>query len=389
MGAVNKLLNSGPKLLVGMFNVIAVLLILLRGVVQCCQAEACKGFDDVDSKLIGLKALPKVHYSFPLSNELMQPESRRVLQELSRITHSLSLSGEWCTESQVSTCVETCARVNRTGPEIVPSLAVNFSPWHRRFGKDMPPTDRGDTYKAEIEFFLERLRSVKSWVKSANGKFNSNVKVSALLLDCERFHVKKVDNSWNEAIRQNLDTIHKLAVEVFPQARIEWYGRGIQRTWGGDGWSRMSYFTGEEIKAPLSCSLYSVPELERMRETYRRTCHLADELGIAEVTPWVALGSGFRRGLVKKQYWEMDWPYDLIYSHQIGSELNVSWYAENPKRFAPYDRATVVVFYPAPFDRRVPSWAKHFIAYVRGATGVNDLSDLGWSEPKDSVTVTP
>lgn len=31
-----------------------------------------------------------------------------------------------------------------------------------------------------------------------------------------------------------------------------------------------------------------------------------------------------------------------------------------------------------PLHRQSPAWAKHFVAYVRGATGVNDLSDLGY-----------
>lgn len=344
---------------------------------------------NVTAKFRALKPLPKVHYSFSLSPNLINNRDSRVLYELARITHSLSLSGPGCTLNQVDNCLYTCARINRTKPKIESSLAINFSPWHWRFGKDLPPTDKGPTYQTEIELFVRRLKLITKWVAASNKKYHSNVKVSAVLLDSERFHVRKDNLLWNEAIRQKLDEIHTLTTAILPKARIEWYGRGILRIWGGDGWDKTRYFTGKEIKAPLSCSLYSVPELQRMRETYRRTCHLADELGIAEVTPWVALGSGFRRGLVKKQYWEMDWPYDLIYSHQIGSELNVSWYAENPKRFAPYDRATVVVFYPAPFDRRVPSWAKHFIAYVRGATGMNELSDLGWSEPKDSVTITP
>jgi hypothetical protein len=35
-----------------------------------------------------------------------------------------------------------------------------------------------------------------------------------------------------------------------------------------------------------------------------------------------------------------------------------------------------VVFYLPPFDKRTLAYAKHFIAYVRGATGVQDLKDL-------------
>jgi len=331
------------------------------------------------AKLRALKPLPKVHYSFTLSNQVDNKDSR-VLYELARITHSLSLSGAGCTRDQIDNCLYTCEKINRMKPKIRSSLAINFSPWHWRFGEDLPPTDRGPTYKAEIGLFVSRLKLIKKWVATSNKKYYSDVKVSAVLLDSERFHVRADDPLWNEAIRQKLDEIHRLAAAIFPEARIEWYGRGILRVWGGDGWGKTLYFTGQEIKAPSSCSLYSVPELERMRETYRRTCKLADELDISDVTPWVALASGFRRGLVKKQFWDFNWPYNLIYSHQIGAELNVPWYAQRPKRYAPYNRAKVIIFHPAPFDNRVPEWGKHFIAYVRGATGVYDLSDLGWKE---------
>ena len=193
--------------------------------------------------------------------------------------------------------------------------------------------------------------------------------------------MRRGDPLWNEAMRQKLDEIHKLAKAIYPEARIEWFERGIKRVGGGDGWGQSRYFTGKEIKAPLSCSFYTVPEIERTRQIYRKTCELADQMGISDVTPSVALASGWRRSLgTKPQVWSFNWPYDLIYSYQIGSELNIPWYGERPKRYAPYNRAKVVLFYPPPFDKRVPQWAKHFIAYVRGATGVKDLKDLGYDE---------
>jgi hypothetical protein len=113
-----------------------------------------------------------------------------------------------------------------------------------------------------------------------------------------------------------------------------------------------------------------------MRETFRRTCKLADELGIEDVTPYVALGAGYRRGITEFQHWDPDWSYDIVYSYMMGAELNIKWYGDRPERFAPYNRAKVIVFYPSPFNGGTPDWARHFIAYVRGATGVKDLDDL-------------
>ncbi len=343
-------------------------------------ADSNKQIPNIIVKLRALKPLPKVHYSFNLSPKLMDNRDNRMLYELARITHSLSPSGQWCTANQIDNCLYTCARINKTKPKIKSSLAINFSPWHWRFGKDLPPTDKGPTYETEIKLLTNRLKLIKKWVAAGNKKYSSDVKVSAILLDSERFHVRKNAPLWNDAIRQKLDEIHILTRAIFPNSQIEWSGRGIQRVWGGDGWARMTYFTGKEIKAPLSCLLYTIPEIERMRETFRRTCKLADELSIEEVTPWVSLASGFRRGLVKGQFWDFNWPYDLIYSYQIGAELNIPWYSQNPKRYAQYNRAKIICFYPAPFDSRTPEWGRHFIAYVRGATGVKDLEDLGWKE---------
>ena len=71
--------------------------------------------------------------------------------------------------------------------------------------------------------------------------------------------------------------------------------------------------------------------------------------------------------------WAQDWVYDTVYSPLLGREVNQRWYATLPERYAPWNAAKVVVFYPSPFDPRTPSWGKHFIAYARGATGRNDL----------------
>jgi len=345
---------------------------------QCCCASTVRLSEaELDAKLFALKPLPKVHYSAPLSPKLLEDRNSRRLYELARITHSLSVSGKWVTKQQIDNCVYTCARVNKTGPAIKASLAINFSPWHRRFDKKLPPTDRGPTYWEEIHFFEERARLVSDWVAQSNENYHSDVKISAILLDCERFHTLEGDDRWNESIRENLDIIHIKAQSIFPGARIEWYGRGIGTS---NGWKKTSTWTGKEIKAPLSCSFYTLPEIQGMREAFRKTCELADELGIEDVTPYVALGAGYRRGIIGFHHWYPDWSYDIIYSYLIGVELNNRWYGDRPEKFAPYNRAKIVSFNPPPFHPKTPDWARHFIAYVRGATGVKELKDLGYEE---------
>ena len=347
---------------------------------QCCCAGTVRlSKAELDAKLFALKPLPKVHYSAPLPPKLLEDRNNQRLYELARIMHSLSLSGIWATKQQIDNCVYTCARLNRTEPDIRSSLAINFTPWHEKFGKDLPPTDRGDTYLEEIHYFEERARLVKHWVEQSNENYHSDVKISAILLDCERFHVLPDNEKWNEAIRENLDIIHTKAQSIFPEARIEWYGRGMIQVANDKVWDKTGYWTGREIKAPLSCSFYSVPEIEYMREEFRRTCKLADQIGISDVTPYVALAAGYRRGL-EGPYFDLDWSYDIIYSYLIGAELNIKWYGDRPERFAPYNRAKVISLYPPPFDNRSPDWDRHFIAYVRGATGIKELKDLGYEE---------
>jgi hypothetical protein len=248
-----------------------------------------------------------------------------------------------------------------------------------KFAKKYPATYRGAAYFEMIHNFEERIKLLRQWVEESNKKYKSKVKVGAITLEAELFTVRKNDESWNESMRQALDAIHLKAQAVFPNARIEWFSRGIRQGATGDGWVKTPYWTGKEIKPSLSCSLYMLPEIEATRERFRRTCKLADEMGVEDVTPWVALGAGYRRG-IDGTYWDSDWSYDIIYSYQFGSELNHRWYGDRPERFAPYNRAKVIIFYPPPFDKRVPDWGRHFIAYVRGATGVKKLNDLGYEE---------
>ncbi len=299
---------------------------------------------DIHSKLKELKPLSKVHYSWPLTNKkLLDSNNSPLAYELARITHSLCVSGEYVTEQMYANCVFICGKVNKTNPDIPCSIGVNYSPWHRKFDKNLPPTDRGPTYKAELDFFVGRLNKVISWNNVYNKLYKTNVQISVLLLDCERFYEKKGDVKWNQAMHENFDAIQNRAHALLPNARIEWYGRGVGAANSAEGWAKSRIFTSEDINAPLSVSFYTLPELERMRESFRRTCKLAEEMRISEVTPWVALGSGYRRGIKDWQKWEWDWDYDVIYSYQMGRELSNSWFSKSAG-FAQYDKAKIVVF---------------------------------------------
>ncbi len=353
------------------------LILLILGFVTLYSASrAASPLSDIDIvlKLRQLKPLPKVHYSWGLGTLINDPNSK-LLYELARITHSIGITGAYVSEEQIVNAVYVCARVDRTNPEIPASIAINLSPFHYKFEKNLGPADRGASFQEELNFLVTRLMLIKSWVGKANAKYSSDVRVTAILFDSERFVRSKTDEKWNSAICDAFETVQQAAVRIFPSARIEWFAQGVEAAWGKDGWGETPFFVHCKMFRALSCIFYTLPEIERMRETFRRTCKLADELGIEEVTPWVALGSGLRRNF-NGQNWDSNWDYDLIYSWEFGAELNSKWYSEHPKRFAPFDRARIVAFYPCPFDSRSPNWGKHFIAFVRGANGVRKLDDL-------------
>jgi hypothetical protein len=329
----------------------------------------------VVEKLRELKPLPKIHYSWGISGDLLDDPNSRLLYEFAKITHSISVNGADERDARVSNAVYICARVNKTKPEIPASIAINLSPFHYKFDKNLGPTDRGQSFYEEINFLKTHLMLIKSAVDKANIKYFSNVKVTALLFDSEMFIRNEKDEKWNLAICEALEIVNTAAGQIFPEARIEWFGQGIEAAWGREGWDETPYSVHCKMFKSMSCILYTLPEIERMRETFRKTSKLADQLGITDVTPWIALGSGLKRTFDGQQ-WDSDWDYDLIYSWSFGAELNVKWYADNPKWLAQYDRAKIIVLFPSPFNKLTPNWSKHFIAYVRGANGTRKLDDL-------------
>ncbi len=322
-----------------------------------------------------LPPLPKVHYSWPLPWKRLADE---LLLEYVRLSHAASVAGEWFTPEQIDRAVGACHRVNRQEPKIRASLAVNYSVWHRRFGKELPPTDFGPSHQAELDLLRKRMLLLKETLAQANRRHGAQVELTAILFDSERFRIRPDDPRWNQAITAKYNAAYDVVRSVFPRARIEWYARGaVQRSAAPSGWSRTRYFDLKEKGETFACSLYRVPEIGYTREAFRRTVQHALAHGVQEVTPWVALASGYRRQVDVFHRFDFDWNYDLIYSWQLGAELNQPWFGspEREQRFAPWRRAKVVVFYPQPFDPRSPHWGRHFVAYVRGAHLIRRLPE--------------
>ena len=343
-------------------------LLLLASISLADAANAKPDEAQVLGWLKELKPLQKVHYSWPLPLRTM---SDKLLLEYARISQAVSISGEWAQTRDIERSVMACKMVNASSPKIPTTIGVNFSVWHRRFGKELPPTDTGPTHWGELAYLRSRLEFVKDTIDGANRKYSANATVSALLVDSERFHTRPGDTDWNHAMTAKYDAAHEIIKAVFPGARIDYYARGGWHPGASPtGWSMANYFALDEKGDSFGCSLYHGPEIGYTREIFRRTAANADQHECPEVTPWIALASGYRRQTTKYHEWSLDWNYDLVYSWQLGAEVNVPWYGapERRERFAPWNKAKVAVFYPEPFGRS-PSWADHFVAYVRGANG--------------------
>lgn len=315
--------------------------------------------------LQNLLPLPKKHYSWPLPFGAI---SDHELTEYARITGAISIHGYWVTEGVINRALRIAGAV---GAEI----AINYSPWHYKASNIA--TDMGPASQKELTLMRDRLTWIKQQIAFANQTYQTEVPVTTLMFDCERFYVRDDDPVWNNAITTKHDVTTEIAKTIFPDARIEWYARGaVHPAATPSGWQESKYFTLKEQGESFSCSLYRVPEIETTREIFRKTAALADFYYTDSVTPWVSLGAGYRRQVDQFHKYDKNWDYDLIYSWMLGREINRPWFGQPQyyERFAPWHMTQRVIFYPAPFDLDTPSWEKHFTAYVNGATGISQPS---------------
>ena len=367
-------------LIVMMYKAVVILLVMIPAV--AIGDDANPADQQILTWLRELQPLPKVHYSWPLPFKKLSDD---LLYEYVRLTHAVSLSGEWGKPEQVERAVVICKQVNAAKPKIPASIGINYSVWHRRFGKNLPPTDTGSTHQAEVDYLRTRLEMIRDALTTANQKHQTDVAITAVLFDSERFHIRADDTEWNRAITAKYNVAHETVRSIFPKVRIEWYGRGaVQPGASLTGWRHTAQFALDEKGESFACSLYRVPEIGYTRETFRRTVRNAEKHGCAEVTPWIALASGYRRQTDRYHKFSFDWNYDLIYSWQLGAEINQPRFSapERHERYAPWDKAKIAIFYPEPFGRS-PYWAEHFIAYVRGAHLVKSLPEVLESKSKD------
>ncbi len=349
-----------------------------------------------------LTPLRKVHYSWALPQSLMDATSAE-LYEYVRLSNACSLSAQWGKDYYLDICVQVCKRVNLTSPKHAASIGLNYSPFHFRYpnnpGGDPPlgfPDEDGDgvedVYQQELDRALLRFTMMKDQLAAANAAHNTNIEVTAIILDSENFRYKDAENPdpvWNAAITEKYQAIQDIVEGSFPNARIEWYGRGqfvrgacnFDPSTGGqsderkkDGWCYNNHhprdFSGPGYSANVV--LYEPENGSSQTDIFRKTVEYAAEHGITVVTPWIALNAGYRTwnpetNQVDGKNWTSKWNYDLVHSWNIGGKIDNPWYGNRENRLGPWNASEIAIFYPPPFGDRTNDWGRHFIAYVRGA----------------------
>ena len=325
-------------------------------------------------KLKALPQLPKVHYSWPLM--VTSPDiSLEVAVEYARITRAVGQSVQWATNSRRKAYEfgwDAVRLANERYPGTNCRVCLNYSPWMKDTNPLVPrdPTQFGEDIEREVAFLRARLKRIKAWLDAYNLRHKSGVQIAAILLDSESYSARNGHELHNVA----LDTRHNLTylvcrTELGADVRIEWYGRRmVEKGQTASGWYLCPLLSGRELGGNYSVSLYRIYEPDVTREEFRRTVAEADKAGVKHVTPWVALAAGWRPGDKEFRYYDREYDFDVKYSWQIGYEIH------HPPKSVPYERADIVVFFPSPFSN--DAWARHFIAYVRGAHGDHNIDDV-------------
>jgi hypothetical protein len=342
-----------------------------------------------------------------------------------------SLTLRWL-QTEVIEATKLCAKSNA-------SLSINYSPWQLVWGSsslycptgssNCDPTIRGVGEELELRFFRNRMANISAWIAETNAQLGSSVRIGAVLLDMECFLINWDNETQLQALARKSDLIYNASREFCDAStgcNVEQYNRGTinqEKTMAkpaegipaDDAWTPWpGYPACLGLGDTFATSLYTVPEYEATRESYRRTVANALKCNVSFVTPWVWLGGGERRRINPTHDadtgGDSTWDYDVAYSWMIGKEIADPFYAKHPARFAPWNRARVVALYPNPLDSSAWTVApvinhstgaavggdvlssvtlKHFVAYVKGAagirintTGAGVKTDDAWSGPR-------
>lgn len=309
-----------------------------------------------------LPALRKPHYTWwsPVDTD------PALLAEWSRLTGSSTVTLTFGPHTAQWAAALTALNDTRKAGHAC-RLAVFYSPWGGRvtpyeFANPLP----GDgVLERELKFLRDTLREFMAGLPADVCK-----PTPVVVIDSEGW-------TWGQTPERQAELLarHRAIAEVFLDlwsgCQIEWYARGsVQASASETGWTESDPMWGVPGSSSSVC-LYRAWEPDQYRREFGWT---AGRNLFPDVTPWVALGCGYARKTVEFHVWRRDVRYDPVYSWMIGAEINQRWFGDRPQRYAPWNRAKSVVFYPSPLA--TPTSRLHAVAYARGAALERDIADL-------------
>eukprot|EP01050_Picozoa_sp_SAG11_P004355 SAG11_NODE_277_length_11302_cov_5.987146_5_plen_1278_part_00 len=310
-------------------------------------------------------------------------------------------------------CIELChaVRESRAEHQLPPAvLHLSMNPWQNPDVWPKGAVGNDPSLVGEVEKnYMRNMSLVLNEVVELCAKYRGQVQ--AALIDAERFVLNtpaKCNSSlMRSAITRKHDLLFNATLNAFPGIEIFRFQRGrVEKLMTLGEHSLYSDdmcadegrcsehcpvgYTGAERGTDCNIALYQVQELEAMRENFRRTVSHAKEHNATSVTPWIALGCGYRRAASHSRplAFENNNDYPAVYSWELGGEVNNHSYStpELSAEFAPWGWAKRVVLFPSPFEtiNTLPTGTAnssstnifdHFVAYVRGAAGLDGVHD--------------
>lgn len=321
----------------------------------------------VAASLAALPALPKKHYSYSTTWRMVDDLSSGLLYEYARITHTITLE---CIQAvhytRVADAVLTCKQINATNPEIETTLVLKYSPYGYFMPKNVPPWYNGPEVQQELDQLTAKLTAVKSLWQAANALHATNVRIDTIILNTELWRAKLPGQpgaaEWNEASRQKYDAAYAICKAIFPDAVVHWYNRGKPIERGG-------YFTFAEQGDVCSVETYYTYNLPTLRQRYRNGYLFAQTIGEIPI-PWIDLNGGFYELPNGDGMYLCGVDHPEINSWQLGHEINFPGFVPPPDHNPPLNVSPEVALYPGIFTTKEPEFAKHFVAYVKGAANI-------------------
>ncbi len=288
----------------------------------------------VDPWLAELQQLPELplrHETWPNTPELYYTEVARILGSASINLHS---PAGW-----------RRSLAKGTGLPVV----AHYSP---NDGKGRTP-----------ELLAERLQEAVAY----------GLQIDLVVVDSEWLSVTRTDRF---AIAEYHDRVGQAIDSVLPSVAVEWYQHQGETLSSSElGWSVDDNTVGTE-PGWLAVSLYRPQEFEATKRQITTTAERSIKVRRGKlITVWLTTQGCYQRTRsAETGKWAFGCPeYTVEHAYIWGRWLNNAWYhRQDPERYGRLGNIGRRIFYDSPFaDRAGDVGKQRFVAYVRGAAGLN------------------